>query len=132
MSAVLVAFHSDLEVILGDVRVSFLALPRLLPWRRPKAEPCQIDGAAPVVNGGTPAWGGKPGESSPLTMIRIPNLCIFLCMLLFLRRMLHQYARYGVRNVYERINNHISIEDTLHGIVWDPRRVTCYVIKRSS
>lgn len=44
LSAVLVAFHSDLEVILGDVRVSFLALPRLLPWRRPKAEPWQIDG----------------------------------------------------------------------------------------
>ena len=26
----------------------------------------------------------------------------------------------------------IFLEDTLHGIVWDPRRVTCYVIKRSS
>jgi len=26
------------KVILGDVRVSFLALPRLLPWRRPKAD----------------------------------------------------------------------------------------------
>lgn len=47
-------------------------------------------------------------ENRLLTMMRIPNLYVFLCMLPFLRRMLHQYAQYGVPNVYERIKNHIS------------------------
>ena len=80
----------------------------------------------------------KAGESSPDHDIYIymPNLFGFLCMLLFPWRMLHQYAQYipiwcTKPLLKDQESYFIFLEDALHGNVWDPRRVTCYVIKLS-